>query len=132
VTTPRRVSDRVELPRVANRYLKAATSQGARRCRGHAVEHFRRLFADLDGWLARPVGQRLAAPVNVRSFVAFALVDAGLAVDAEYVVWSASQWGGHHAGFDPVTAATFRAEAISLGFIERESDKMWAKAAQSR
>jgi integrase len=130
VTTPWRVSDRVELPRIANRYLKAATGQGARRCRGHAVEHFRRLFGDLDGWLARPVGQRLAAPVNVRSFVAFALVDAGLVVDAEYVVRSASQWGGHHAVFDPVTAATFRAEAISLGFIKRESDKMWAKAAQ--
>lgn len=31
---------------------------------------------------------------------------------------------------DPVTAATFRAEAISLGFIDRESDKMWSKLSQ--
>ncbi len=130
MTTPRRVSNRVELQLIVNRYLKAATSEGGRRCRGHAVEHFRRLFRDLDGWLARPIGKRLAAPVNIRGFVAFALVDAGLAVDAEYVVGSASQWGGHHAGFDPITAATFRAEAISLGFIERESDKMWAKLSQ--
>jgi integrase len=130
VSAPRPVSTRAELPRIATRYLRAATSENGRRCRGHAVERFRRRFTDLEGWLARPVGLRLAAPVDVRGFVAFALVEAGVAVEAEYVVRSASQWGGHHSVFDPVTAAAFRVEAVSLGFIEREGDKMWSKLSQ--
>ncbi|MBA2769797.1 MAG: tyrosine-type recombinase/integrase, partial [Sporichthyaceae bacterium] len=118
------------MQRVSARYLKAATSEDGRRCRAQAVERFRRVFHDLDGWLIRSLEERLAAHIDVRSFVAFALVDAGLAVDAEYVVRTASQWGKHHSAFDPLTAATFRAEAISLGFIDRESDKMWAKLSQ--
>jgi integrase len=130
VTAPRARSNRVELQRIGARYLKAATSDDGRKCRGHAIERFRRVFGDLDGWLASRLDQRLAAHVSVRSFVAFALVDAGLAVEADYVVRSASQWGNHHAAFDPVTAANFHAEAISLGFIQRESDKMWAKLSQ--
>ena len=46
------------------------------------------------------------------------------------MVRSGSHWGTQQADLDPLTAAAFRAEAISLGFDERESEKMWSKLAQ--
>jgi integrase len=114
----------------AERYVVGGTSEDGRKCRRLAAARFTVLFGDLTGWAQASTAQRLAAPVAVRSFVAFAVVQAGTAVDAEYVVRSASHWGTHHGDLDPLTAAAFRAEAISLGFIERESEKMWSKLAQ--
>ncbi len=114
----------------AERYEKAGTSANGSKCRRLAAAQFTVLFGDLTRWRRLPTNERLGAPIDVRSYVAFAVVHARLAVDAEYVVRSASKWGAHQRDLDPVTAAGFRAEAISLGFIERESDKMWAKLAQ--
>jgi integrase len=115
---------------LVQRYVDAGTSDNGRKCRRLAAARFTTLFGDLAGWQRASTAQRLQAPVAVRSFVAFAAVQARIAVDAEYVVRSASKWGAHQTDLDPLTAATFRAEAISLGFIERESDKMWAKLSQ--
>lgn len=122
-----RAGDTVGLVR---RYVDAGISDNGRKCRRLATARFTALFGDLAGWQRASTAQRLQAPVEVRSFVAFAAVQARIAVDAEYVVRSASKWGALQADLDPLTAAAFRAEAISLGFIERESDTMWAKLSQ--
>ncbi|WP_232283170.1 tyrosine-type recombinase/integrase [Gordonia alkanivorans] len=72
----------------------------------------------------------MAAPDIVRAFVAFAAVFESVAVDAIYVVQSSSKWGAHLAEREPVAASTFRTQATSLGFCEREAGKMWSKLAQ--
>jgi integrase len=76
------------------------------------------------------VPERLAAPIAVRGFAAFAAVTAGMAVDADYVVGSASRWGAYVAAKHPATAVSFPAEAASLGFDLLEIDKLWSKLAQ--
>jgi integrase len=123
----RRVGDTSGL---AERYVSGGTSESGRACRRLAAARFASLFGDLTGWARASTAQRLAAPVAVRGFAAFAVVQAGIAVDADYVVRSGSHWGTQQADLDPLTAAAFRAEAISLGFDERESEKMWSKLAQ--
>ncbi len=77
---------------VAERYISGGTSDNGRKCRRLAAARFASLFGDLTGWQQASTAQRLQAPVAVRSFVAFAVVQAGIAVDADYVVRSASQW----------------------------------------
>ena len=72
----------------------------------------------------------MAASEEARAFASFAAVGAGLAVDAEYVVASASKWGLHVTGRDPEQAARFRLQATSLGFAPLEVAKMWSKLAQ--
>ncbi|MFF9561573.1 hypothetical protein ACF1DY_37885, partial [Streptomyces albus] len=72
----------------------------------------------------------MAASDIVRAFVAFAAVFESVAVDAIYVVQSSSKWGAHLAEREPVAASTFRTQATSLGFCEREAGKMWSKLAQ--
>jgi integrase len=111
-------------------YVVGATSQQGRKARRLAGQAFTTRFGGLLGWQAEPVEVRMAAPVAVRGFAAFAVVTAGIGVDADYVVCSASKWGALQAGKHPATAATFRAEAASLGFQTLEIDKLWSKLAQ--
>lgn len=115
---------------LAGQYVAAGDTEAARKCRRHVTEAFTRLFCDFDVWLAAPAADRLAAPLPVRGFVAWAAVITGVAVDAEYVVAARSKWGLFLAEKHPQTAATFRAEAASLGFDTREIDKMWSKLSQ--
>jgi hypothetical protein len=46
------------------------------------------------------------------------------------VVGAASKWGRHVADRDLEQVARFRLQASSLGFDQREVDKMWSKLAQ--
>jgi integrase len=121
---------RTRMPWLIAQYIAAGDGEAARKCRRLAGEAFTARFADLTVWLAEPVTARLAAPVAVRGFAAFAAVTAGVAVDAAYVVAARSQWGAHLGGKFPASAAGFRAEAQSLGFDQLEIDKMWSKLAQ--
>lgn len=96
-------------------HVDAASSDNGRKCRRLAAARFTSLFGDLAGWQRASTSQRLQAPADVRSFVAFAAVQAQIAIDAEYVVRSASKWGSHQADLDRLTAAAFRAEATAWG-----------------
>jgi hypothetical protein len=124
------VAATASLRSLAEQFVAAGTSTGARKCRRLAAAAFAARFGDLACWRVAPVPERLAAPIAVRGFAAFAAVTAGVAVDADYVVGSASRWGAHVAAKHPATAASFRAEAASLGFDPLEIDKMWSKLAQ--
>lgn len=98
--------------------------------RRQAVRAFQAEFGDLQRWRSRPAGERLAVSEEARAFASFAAVGAGLAVDAEYVVASASKWDLHVTGRDPEQSARFRLQATSLGFAPLEVAKMWSKLAQ--
>ena len=78
------------------------------RGRRKAVRAFEAEFGDLHRWRSRPTAERMAASEEARAFASFAAVGAGLAVDAEYVVVSASKWGLHVINRDPEQAARFR------------------------
>ncbi|EEN86468.1 tyrosine-type recombinase/integrase [Rhodococcus qingshengii] len=114
----------------ARTYVHAVTNAHAHRTRLRAVLRFEDRFGDLGAWNALPVSARMAASDIVRAFVAFAAVFESVAVDAIYVVQSSSKWGAHLAEREPVAASTFRTQATSLGFCEREAGKMWSKLAQ--
>jgi integrase len=117
-------------PGLADQYIAAGDTDAARKCRRHVTEAFTRLFTDFDRWLAAPVADRLAAPLPVRGFAAWAAVVTGVAVDAQYVAAAHSKWGLFLTDKHPQTAAAFRAEAASLGFDTLEIHKMWSKLSQ--
>jgi integrase len=117
-------------PSLADQYIAGADTAAGRKCRRQVTEAFTRLFGDFDTWLAAPAPDRLAAPLPVRGFAAWAAVATGVAVDAAYVVAVHSKWGLFLAEKHPQTAAMFRAEAASLGFDGLEVDKMWSKLSQ--
>lgn len=126
-------ADQVTAPTVDLADLAAAYVAAARvdtRGRRQAVRAFQAQFGDLQRWRSRPVTDRMAASQAARAFASFAAVGVGLAVDAEYVVVSASKWGLHVADRDPDQAARFRLQAASLGFAPLEVAKMWSKLAQ--
>jgi hypothetical protein len=109
-------------------YLAGATGDAGDRRR--AVRQFRARFGTIEQWRATSPTDQLAASPAARAFAAFAAVGAGVAVDATYVVGAASKWGRHVADRDLEQVARFRLQASSLGFDQREVDKMWSKLAQ--
>lgn len=113
---------------LADAYIAAARVDT--RGRRQAVRAFEAEFGDLHRWRSRPVAERMAASEEARAFASFAAVGASLAVDAQYVVVSASKWGLHVTNRDPEQAARFRLQAASLGFAPLEVNKMWSKLAQ--
>lgn len=123
-------SDLPGLDEAALAYLNGATSDTARTERARAVQLFTGRFADLDHWRSTTATERFGDAESLRAFAAFAAVFTGMAVDAEYVVASASKWGAHAARLDPAAARDFASQAESLGFCPLESSKMWSKLAQ--
>lgn len=125
-----RVADAARLEQAIAEFVEAGTGDVGRRDRRQAGERFARIFGGIAAWNSDPIEVRLAAPDPVRSFAAFAAVAAQVPVPADYVIKASSQWGAHHERRDPLTAASFRQDALELGFCERETAKMWAKLAQ--
>jgi hypothetical protein len=111
-------------------YQHAGKNGAAFKERRLATVHYQRLFADVTGWRAAPITDRLAAAEPVRAFASWAAVMTTTAVDAGYVVASRSKWGKHVAAREPATKAEFYVQAASLGFDHLEIDKMWSKLSQ--
>jgi integrase len=128
-TTGRALAFPPQRPSLADRYIAGADTDNGRKCRRHLTEAFAARFGDFDRWLTAPAAHRLAAPLPVRGFAAWAAVTTGVAVDA-YVVAARSKWGLFLTEKYPQTAVAFRAEAASLGFDQLEVDKMWSKLSQ--
>jgi integrase len=125
-----RLADTARMERIASDFVALGIGAAGQKNRRQAADRFARIFGGIDEWNTRPVPVRMAAPVWVRSFAAFAAVAARIAVDAEYAVGASSKWGAHHEHRDPVTASSFRQDAADLGFNQRETAKMWSKLAQ--
>ena len=110
--------------------LYVAGARADVRARRQAVREFAARFGDINRWRLLSVAERMAASDGARAFASFAAVRAMVAVDATYVVASASRWGLHVADRDLGQAARFRLQAASLGFAPPEAAKMWSKLAQ--
>jgi integrase len=115
---------------LAAQYIAGADTDSGRKCRRQVTDAFNATFGDFSSWLAAPVAQKRSASLPVRGFAAWAAITTGVAVDAQYVAAAGSKWGLFLAEKYPQTAATFRAEAESLGFDTLEIDKMWSKLSQ--
>lgn len=109
---------------LAAQYIAGADTDRGRNCRRQVTQAFAAAFGDFGSWLTAPVEQRLCASLPVRGYAAWAAVNAGVAVCAEYVVASRSKWGLFLGDKYPQTEAVFRTEAASLGFDTLEIDKM--------
>ena len=104
-------------------YLAAGTTDAARQARQRAVDAFAGEYGDLTSWARSPQAARLAAPVAVRGFAAWAALHTQMPVDAGYVINSASAWGHHAAVIDPDFAQTFQEVARKLGFGTQEINR---------
>lgn len=117
-------------PASAATFIHAGSSPSARKQRAAAVAAFTAFFGDLTRWSATPLDERLAAPVAVRTFVAWSALANILAVEASYVLASRSAWGHHAARAYPEVAVSFRATATRLGFTATEVQRQWATLAK--
>jgi integrase len=111
---------------VARGYVEGGFTAAARRCRGQGVTRFLALFGDLDGWSAAPVATRRQVRTEVASFVGHAVIACGLGVDVEFVVASGCRWGKYLRDAFPDQADRFEAQAVSLGFCDKEIGRMWS------
>ncbi len=114
------------LREVAAAYITSGLTPATRKTRRLGVAGFDRAFGDLDGWLAAPVDQRRSVRTEVASFVGYALIGLGVAVDVEFVVASGCHWGQYLRTTHPDQAEQFAAQARSLGFCDTEIGRMWA------
>lgn len=116
----------LSLAAVARAYVEVGTIPAARRIRHRAVVTFQRRFADLDGWRAATIVDRRQVRTEVASFVGHAVIACAVAVDVEFVVASGCRWGKYIRDAYPDQFDTFQAQAASLGFCDREIDRMWS------
>jgi integrase len=107
-----------------------ADTEAARSARRHTLEAFEGEFGDLAGWASAPLPRRLAAPVSVRGFTAWAALRTGTELDVDYVAAVASDWGHHAALLHPEVADTFRGTAERIGFSTPEARRQWALLGQ--
>lgn len=68
--------------------------------RQRVIVAFQRSFTDLKGWADAPLPDKLAAPVDIRSFVAWAVLAGPFPAGTDYVGAVRSDWG-HHAHYLP-------------------------------
>ena len=107
------------------RYAMLSTSESARRNRRAVARRFNAEFGGIDGWAPLPPEQRLGAGVVLRSYVAWALVEQGRSVDADYVVGAPTKWANHVRNREPLAHLEFTQMANDLGFGPLEVKRMW-------
>jgi integrase len=114
------------LEQAAAAYIAAGRGDSGAKCRRHGVARFLASFETLTAWASTPAPDRIGLRSDLVSFAAFAAVHTRTPLDPEYVVTSGCRWGKYHAKAHPTQAAEFLSQATSLGFCDREVDRMWA------
>jgi integrase len=112
------------------RYGALGATADARRNRQAVARRFTVEFGGIDRWHGVPVAERLAAPVVLRSYVAWAVVALGHPVDPDYVVGAPTKWAAHVAEREPLSRSEVVAVAEELGFKPLEIRHMWAAMAK--
>lgn len=115
---------------LATVFLQGAGTASARKHRTATAAAFTVRFGETDGWRRTSLAERLAAPVGVRGFAAFALLIERVAVDAEYVARAGTAWGHHATRVHPQLSASFTATAHRNGFTSKEIQRQWATLAK--
>jgi len=111
--------------KLIERYAALGSSPTARRNRHIVARRFTARFGGIHGWAELPTVQRLTANVVLRSYAAWALVEHGQPVDADYVVGTSTQWANHVRDREPLAHLEFTSMAADLGFGQIETHKMW-------
>ena len=114
------------LATAADRYIALGSSPGARRIRLSGVAGFRRRFGDLEGWRASPVAERRQVRTEIASFVGYVVIACAFPVDVEFAVASGCRWGKYLRDAYPDQTCIFEEQAASLGFCDKEIDRMWS------
>lgn len=123
-------TDRGAMTPVACAYLLTGPTEAARHARQRAIDALVGEYGDLTGWARSPQAARVAAPVAVRGFAAWAALHTHTPVDADYVSQCGTSWGHHAAVIDPDFAHTFRRVAHDLGFSPGQVTRQWATLAK--
>jgi len=113
-----------------DRYARSGATESACGERRAIARRFTRIHGGIDAWAQLPVGERLAAPVVLRSYAAWAVVEHGSEVDVDYVVGTPTKWANHVRDREPLVHAEFVAMASGLGFHPPETRRMWATLAR--
>lgn len=111
-------------------FVHGAGTAAARKQRLAVATAFIARFGDLAQWRVVSLEERLAAPVSLRGFAAFAALTDRVAVDAEYVARASTSWGHHAKQVHPPFAASFAATAQRIGFTSKEIQRQWATLAK--
>ena len=114
----------------ATAFVCGAGTATARKQRLAAAAAFTAGFGDAAGWRAAPVQERLAVPVAVRRFAAFAALTDRVPVDAEYIARAGTSWGHHATRVHPQLSREFASTAHRIGFSSREIQRQWATLAK--
>lgn len=106
------------------------TTDTIRRNRRAVARRFTRVYGGIDAWGKLPAAERLAAPVVLRSYAAWAVVEGDCPVDADYVVGTPTKWAIHVRNREPVAHTELVAMATNLGFNPPEITRMWGTLAK--
>ena len=128
-TQPARASDTVDEALIEG-HRALGTADRIRRKRRAVARRFTRVYGGIDAWGTVPVPERLAARVVLRSYAAWAVVEYGCRVDADYVVGTPTKWAVHVRNREPAAHTEFVAMATDLGFNPAEIKRMWATLAK--
>lgn len=113
-----------------DRYAALGTTAAARRNRRAVARRFTVRFGGIVGWQQIAVAERLATPVVLRSYAAWAVVALGCPVDADYVVGAPTKWAGHVGEREPLAHNELVTVATELGFKPLEIRHLWAALAK--
>ena len=111
-------------------YARLGATPAAIENRRKTALRFTRLHNGIETWADLPVVDRLAEPVVMRTYAAWAAVEHGMAVDADYVVGTSTHWSNHVQEREPAAHSEFVALATDLGFNPSEINRMWATLAK--
>lgn len=115
---------------LATAWINGGATTAAGNARQHTLDLFGVEFGDLTGWVSASMQRRLAVPVAVRGFAAWAALITRTPLDAGYVAAAGSGWGHHAAVVHGEFAETFRTTAAGLGFSLQETSRQWAMLAK--
>ena len=107
------------------RYVALGSSPGVRRQRRAVAVRFTARFGGIDGWSSLAPAERHTAGIGSRSYAAWAAVEHGQPVDADYVVGTPAKWADHVRDREPLAHLEFTQMAVDLGFSANEVRLMW-------
>jgi hypothetical protein len=116
--------------RAIAQYIEAGASGPGRRARQTTVASYRQRFTNLAGWGGASLQEKLGAPINTRTLVAFLVTAMCYPVEVDYVRRSGSEWGRHAARVHPGFAQDFHLAATGIGFSDQEARRQWLALAK--
>jgi integrase len=128
--TQRVLTDTQTASVLINTYSALGTTEASKQTRRHVGQRFIKTYGGIDAWIHLPAAERLAGPVGLRGFAAWAVVEHHIPVDAEYVAGVLTVWSGFIQAREPIAHNEFVLIATELGFHPPEIARMWSTLAK--